>query len=67
MKLYLRKNNIYNLLRSIHNPSTIVYEALHCLGLAHTFDYRIPKRSFIAYRYAKTNNILDSLVSTKRN
>ena len=42
-----------------HEVPTIIHEMCHCLGLAHTFDYRIPERSFIAYRYAKTNNILD--------
>ena len=42
-----------------HDASTIAHETLHCLGLDHTFDYRVPERSFIAYRYTKTNNMLD--------
>ena len=42
-----------------HNASTVGHEVYHCLGLAHTFDYRNPKRCEIGYKYKCTNNMLD--------
>lgn len=42
-----------------YNASTVGHEVYHCLGLAHTFDYRNPKRCEIGYKYKCTNNMLD--------
>ena len=42
-----------------HNASTVGHEVYHCLGLAHTFDYRNPERCEIGYKYKCTNNMLD--------
>ena len=42
-----------------HNASTVGHEVYHCLGLAHTFDYRNPERCEIDYKYKCTNNMLD--------
>lgn len=42
-----------------HNASTVGHEVYHCFGLAHTFDFRDPKRCEIGYKYTNTNNMLD--------
>ena len=52
-----------------HDDITISHEVCHCLGLNHTFDFTNPNRNIVAYKYAKTNNMLDysHLVNIKRN